>query len=708
MINLNKPARLSSLLICLTVIAVAAQISIFLIHYKVSDLVDSFVQSSLSSHMLHKVILLPLITFFSIQIASYAFFILYVWFITRACADHLQLSKQKENYLGIGLWFITCFAILALNNNYYNESFFAKAPFFSYFHLNTIILIVSATILFFATWIAYYQFFYQHKNRLPAYIFLILVGASLAITLYDKSHTHLIQHNHPHDKPNVIIIGLDSLRPDFVHFFGNNNIHTPQVDAFLQSATTFTNAYTPLARTFPAWVTILTAKYPKHSQARSNLADPALIIPNDNLAKRLTAAGYETTYGTDEKRFSNITNEYGFNHIIGPAMGVNDFLLGSLSDFPLTNLLINTPLGQHLFPFNYGNRAATITYDPKSFLRLVQLELLKRNINKPQFIAIHLCLSHWPYTWAHDKQTDQFTLAQRYASSVEGVDRQFGDLLTLLKNNGLLNNAIIILLSDHGTTVGLPHDRLISEDNYYGDKNNLNLITKFKLGTTQSNSLDIKNDFTMNTSYGQASDILSLKQYHVLLAFKGFGTSRPVPSPTSLFDVAPTILDYLHLSPLTQIDGQSLMPQINHADTTHSLRPLFLETGYTISEIETNDILVNKVLNKTIGAYELDPRTGLIYMKSAVEKSIVQNKQRAVLLGDWLLARYPASTRLKIQLKPNTTPNNTFQHITIAPYFVLVNVKTGEWTIGLSDHYARKAPLRELLAQFYGFYGQEI
>lgn len=149
----------------------------------------------------------------------------------------------------------------------------------------------------------------------------------------------------------------------------------------------------------------------------------------------MRANGYETMYASDDKRFSNITKEYGFNKILGPRMGVNDFLLGGLSDFPLTNLLIKLPAAKWLFPFNYGNRAAAITYEPRTFLELVKTGLINRS-QKPLFLAVHLCLAHWPFTWANDGQKPGLRLPQQYTNSVQALDKQFSVLLTLLEVSG--------------------------------------------------------------------------------------------------------------------------------------------------------------------------------------------------------------------------------------------------------------------------------
>src|SRR5690606_35023139 len=131
---------------------------------------------------------------------------------------------------------------------------------------------------------------------------------------------------------------------------------------------------------------------------------------------------------------------------------------------------------------NYGNRAAAVTYEPESFLRLVRQGLAGR-ADKPLFLSIHSCLSHWPFTWARDGLQHRSSLPGQYRNSVQGVDRQLGELMGILKNNGLLENSLVVLLSDHGTALGLPGDRIISKERYTGDPGGLRIIPALRLSS---------------------------------------------------------------------------------------------------------------------------------------------------------------------------------------------------------------------------------
>jgi arylsulfatase A-like enzyme len=513
------------------------------------------------------------------------------------------------------------------------------------------------------------------------------------------------------EKPNIILIGLDSLRPDHIGYFGHQDAHTPTIDRFLASSVVFTNAYTPLARTFPSWVSILTAKYPLRSHARANLVAPDRVVANDMLAKRLQADGYFTIYGTDETRFTDITQAYGFDRLIGPAGGAAEFLLGSLSDFPLSNLLLNVPAGKYLFPYQYANRAADVTYRPEQFLALVKAGLAHRP-QGPVFLSLHLCLPHWPFKWARDGFAPDASTASRYQGSIAAVDAQLSSLLSLLQEAGLLDHSIVVLLSDHGVTLGARGDRVIAKERYVGDPKQMKAVTVMKLGSAPEMTTDFKRDYSVIASYGQGTDVLSLKQNHVLMAFNGFGLQWPakkVGAFVSLFDIAPTVLGYLHLQPLHLADGISLGAYFSSRPAPQSLpRTFFIETGDKLAETEVDQIDVAAVVKGAINAYRVDIGSGRLVLTDSAEKNIVENKQHAIIWRDWLLARYPADVRYQMVPDPADGKKKVLLPKRTDPYFVLVNLKTGQWTVGLSSAFAKSAPVVDLMRQFRAFYGSEV
>ena len=137
-------------------------------------------------------------------------------------------------------------------------------------------------------------------------------------------------------------------------------------------------------------------------------------------------------------------------------------------------------------------------------------------------------------------------------------------------------------------------------------------------------------------------------------------------------------------------------------------RPFFIETADSLSDIETDHIQIEKVVKRQIGIYRIDPANGLIFINQNAQQSMLVNKQRAIVWKNWLLARYPAHLRTK--LIPVSSKSNVLSFVTypVPAYFVLLNMKTNEWTIGLTTDFAKQAPLAELLHQLEGFYGDEM
>lgn len=711
----NKQTSLLGALISLTVLFFAAQISFFAIHYKVSSLLDSLAGTSIAQAFFHPIIIIPILQFFLLQLFAYSLLIAWVWFIAVSIGELYHFSKKSTYWFGLAIWLLACLTLLGLNNYYFSHSFFSLEMFHG--AIFKVALNISVVVLLLLTGLAYWSLLRNKRHVFLGILFFTLAAANVTLSIHDRYFLFFPAQKHTH--PNIIFIGLDSLRPDYV-----DPIHTPNIYYFLQTSANFTESYTPLARTYPSWVTILTGQHPLHHQARINMADSPTMLSNHTLTAQLKQQGYDTFYGTDEPRYTNIDQQNGFDHLIGPKGGAVEFILGGLTDLPLTNLLIKLPSARIFLPYNYGNRGADITYDPHHFLQQIKVSL-QDHTDKPLFLALHLCLSHWPFTWAQDGQTSDEFISQQYQHAVEGIDVQFGQLLQHLKEEKLLDNSLVVVLSDHGVTLGMRHDRLTDNSTYHGNPKKLSLLTRYKLNSAPNDSLDFKHDFPIDTVYGQGTDLSGLNQNHVVMAFKGFGINIPAHTINQqvsfLMDITPTVLDYLHFSPLPQMDGLSLKSYLlsPHSEKILS-RPLFMETGDKFAEIETANIQADKVVQKAAGLYRLDPKDGYLTIDPAVKQAIIQSKQHAVLLGDWLLARYPSETRYQTRIKhfhrdspTKFTATLSLNQLKMAPYclpayFVLINLKTGQWTMDISPPHFENAPTTMLLTTLKNFYGNEI
>ena len=453
------------------------------------------------------------------------------------------------------------------------------------------------------------------RSRLARGAGLALVCSSVAIPVIGAFDDAARRHD---DSPNVIVIGLDSLRDDYVGSPAHDL--TPMLDAHIEQATRFTDTTTPLARTFPAWISILTGRHPHTTGAYVNLIPRELVREGETLPAILRRHGYRTVFAMDESRFANIDESFGFDEVIAPPMGASDFLLEFFSDAPVSNLIVNTHLGRLLYPYTHANRAAARTYDPDSFVERVADEL---ELDEPTFLAIHLTLVHWPYHWADSPTVDtgsvETDVLPQYEQTVARLDRQFGLLLGELERRGALDNAIVVTLSDHGESLGEP------------------------------SPLDHAN--AEAAVYGHGTDVFALPQYQVLLALQSFGETpldvvagAEVHDPASLEDIAPTLLAALGIDEGHTFDGRSLLPLLaRRGESANRSRIRFIETEFNPPELAAGTMPSTSSLSEVVGNYHVDPATDRVRFRSEFVDDILRNRQYAALAGGRMLASIPAA-----------------------------------------------------------------
>jgi arylsulfatase A-like enzyme len=423
-----------------------------------------------------------------------------------------------------------------------------------------------------------------------------------------------------YDKPHVVLIGIDSLRCD-VTALGDAPSLTPQIDAFKKNAASFTDAISPLARTFPSWVSILTGRHPTATNARFNLMPRELVHEGDTLAGVLKAHGYRSVYATDEVRFANIDASYGFDQSITPPIGAGDFVFGTINDLPWTNVLSRTWLGARLFPHTHANRAAHVTYDPDHFVQRLEREL---DVTGPTFVSVHLTLAHWPYSWmGRTEPTAPPDYRTAYVDAVRAVDAQFAAVRDVLERKGLLDDAIVVVLSDHGEALG---------------KQNDTYLRQFK---------DAK--LIWNSVWGHGTSVLSPHQFNVVLSFQRLGgtplatAGRRVDAPASLEDIRPTVLDLLDLPAGERLTGRSLRPVLDGAPADASLldRIRFTETDFNTDLVLQGQFDEKGVLKEGAQYYEVAPDSGWLKLRKDRLGELLAKKERAAMTSSWLLAAVP-------------------------------------------------------------------
>ena len=683
------------LIISLTLILVCAQFIFLGIHFFVegnSPLVFSYFYARwLSNPHVLSALLLLMFT----QVLTYSLFVFLVWHATNVVGKLLTCNQSQRRVLAMCLWLSGVVFVICANFIYVTHSFFSTLmeEVIGREHI-TMWVIDGVFFLTAGIWVAALTAVILH-NKLRSIIVLLVL-----IFLYFPFHFFKTTRMSVPKQPNIIIVGFDALRPDFLSYFNPQRAETPFFDEFLASSTVFSQAYTPLARTSPSLASVLTGRYPIHHRNRDNLTPIATMNLESLLPDTLRKAGYETVYASDENLFNNMNApQLGFEHIIGSSGNAPDFIFSFLNDFPLSNLVMLSPLAKYIFPYNVGNHASTHTFDPEDSLSMLQQQLQQRS-QKPLFLTVHFNITAWPFYWLGDQESPTLNTFDRYSLAVTKANDIFGKFLSMLHADGLLDHTIVVLISDHGIALGEHGDRVTAANLYVGDKRNMKKLTyyPYKEGVSDHGKF-----YGVDTADGYGTEVLSLTQHHHVFAMRFYDSKihqpRVVKGIAPTIDIMPTVLDILHLHPSATMDGISLLPYLQNPSLHISKqRSLFFENAYSPDEINQSAINALNVLYESYRMISVDNETGKVRLTNEAINIFNANKQRAILKDNWLLAFYPTSKRNRLHLRKNQIPNYSLEVVTMPAYRVLVNLQTGKWTTEMNSEFARHSPMLQLMA----------
>lgn len=480
--------------------------------------------------------------------------------------------------------------------------------------------------------------------------------------------------NQSSHQPNIILIGVDSLPPKDI-----NNQNTPTMANFIKNSVQFTETISPLARTYPAWSSILTGLYPLHHGARYNLMPFDQVKSSESIGWVLQKAGYQTIFATDDRQFNNMGQEFGFQEIIGPKVGVNDLLLGVFNDFPLSNLFINLSMGRWFLPYNHLNRASKFSYYPQTFSQALQNRLAGHS--SPLFLAVHFTLPHWPYSFASSAPAlipEQYSIPEQQQlilTAIHQADKQVDHLLHVLQKNGYLENSLVVLLSDHGETLYIDGTRQTRANAYQGHSSQFVDYLKRKTATT------------LEKSAGHGSDLLSRDQYHCVLAFsiykqgKMVNITKKIHTRVALIDIAPTVQAFSGLS-MHAMDGISLLPSLYDNNTSLPERAFIMESGML-----PNQLITPKNASR-LGRkfFSVGKHTNQLQVREKQIKTLDAMKLYGIIEGDWVLALYP--------------DDNGY-----IP--VIQRLSDDQWTDDLTSDFAKASPALAMLKKTERFYKRQ-
>src|SRR6266481_911618 len=223
--------------------------------------------------------------------------------------------------------------------------------------------------------------------------------------------------------PNVVVITIDTLRPDHLGCYGYKQIHTPNIDALAADGIRFERAYTPVPVTLPSHTVIFTGTYPLYS-GMHDFAANKLNPTQPTLASVLKEHGYVTGAVVAS---AVLDSRFGLNH--GFDLYYDHFDFSRLQESNIDEM--ERP----------GNVVADVT-----------LDWLSKNYQNKFFVWMHLYDPHHPYR-PPPPYNEEYR-ERPYDGEIAFADAQVGRLIRFLKEKNLYRNTLIVLAGDHGESLG--------------------------------------------------------------------------------------------------------------------------------------------------------------------------------------------------------------------------------------------------------------
>lgn len=225
--------------------------------------------------------------------------------------------------------------------------------------------------------------------------------------------------------PNVVIFLADDLTFNDLGSYGGVNVPTPNINRLATEGMRFTRAYTSSSQCTPSRTALYTGLYPVRNGAHQNTSDGVIKPGVESIAHHLNRVGYRVGLTGKEHIFP--LQQFYFERVPGFTRDI---------------------VGQDA---NYN------TNKIKPFML--------RNKSQPYCLVVGSTLPHAPWT---EGDRGQFNLAElelhpnwvdtdltrerfrNYLAEVSALDKQVGDVLTILEELGQVQNTLFLFLGEQG------------------------------------------------------------------------------------------------------------------------------------------------------------------------------------------------------------------------------------------------------------------
>lgn len=256
-------------------------------------------------------------------------------------------------------------------------------------------------------------------------------------------------------KPNIVLIGVDSLRADHMSCYGYARLTTPHIDRLAQQGTLFENTFSAFIPTTSAYAAMLTGMDVFTTQMVALRHQGPLRPEVRTLAETLREQGYQTTC----VGFSGNPAARGFDTYLDYA-GWGNWNEGrspkaeNLNQVTIPELERLARSKQPFFLFLRPMDPHAPYLPPAPFERM----FYHGNECDPRNRSMEPVMAFKPFrdffaSWMPPGTTDKDYVIAQYDGAVAYMDAALQTILTALQTKGILDQTIVVLNGDHGETL---------------------------------------------------------------------------------------------------------------------------------------------------------------------------------------------------------------------------------------------------------------
>ncbi|MEQ8762357.1 MAG: sulfatase-like hydrolase/transferase [Planctomycetota bacterium] len=290
-------------------------------------------------------------------------------------------------------------------------------------------------------------------------------------------------------KPNVVLIGVDTLRADHLSAYGYERPTSPRLEELAREGIRFARALAPAPWTLPSFTSALTSLYPsRHGAGRGGRGGWTRVHPDAVfLSERLYDAGYLTAgqvanhlispkYGL-EQGYEIYAHPYrgGFESVQVEVPRLEAFIAENKeAPFFLFWHIMDTHL-----PYDVPERFREKFLDPEYEGRFEDGVSFNYLVRRPG----RRCYAHEGHPEIPSELTDadKKRIVDYYDAEVAEVDEAIGQVLDALKREGLWDDTIVAVIADHGEGLA-DHDHYHHGYTLYEDQIRVPLILRIPGG----------------------------------------------------------------------------------------------------------------------------------------------------------------------------------------------------------------------------------